>query len=76
MTERERFANLLAVDAAQRHTQNGELRTASALKTELLRNEGRTDMSLQDGLELSGSADPTPTRCDRLFPSRYGRHEA
>jgi hypothetical protein len=33
-------------------------------------------MSLQDGLDLSGSADPTPARCDRLFPSRYGRLKA
>ena len=60
MTEQERLANLLAVDAAQRHAQTGERHTVSALKTELLRNEGRSDVSLQDGLELSGSADPTP----------------
>jgi hypothetical protein len=69
MTDRERFANLLAADAAQRHAQNGEPRTVSALKTELLRGEGRSDMSLQGGLELSGSADPTPaaaTGCSRV----------
>ncbi len=51
MTEQERFANLLATGEAQRHAQNGERRTVSALKTELLRDEGRTDMSLQDGLK-------------------------
>jgi hypothetical protein len=76
MTEQERLANLLAAGEAQRHAQNGERRTVSALKTELLRNEGHSDMSLQDGLDLSGSADPTPARCDRLFPSRYGRLKA
>ena len=47
MTEQERFANLLAADEAQRHAQNGEPRTVSALKTELLRNEGRSHMSFQ-----------------------------
>jgi hypothetical protein len=68
MTEQERFVNLLAADEAQRHAQNGEPRTVSALKAELLRDERRSDMSLQDGLELSGSADPTPaaaTGCSR-----------
>ena len=51
MTEQERLANPLAADEAQRHAQNGEPRTVSALNPELLRNEGRTDMSLQDGLK-------------------------
>ena len=68
MTERERLANPLVADEAQRRAQNGEPRTVSALKTELLRDERRSDMSLRDGLELSGSADPTPaaaTGCSR-----------
>jgi hypothetical protein len=68
MTERERLANLLVADEAQRRAQHLEPRTVSALKTELLRDEGRSDMSLRDGLELSGSADPKPaaaTGCSR-----------
>jgi hypothetical protein len=47
MTEQERLANLLAADEAQRHTQNGEPRTFPRVKTELLRDEGRSHMSFQ-----------------------------
>ncbi len=46
MTEQERFANLLAADEAQRNAQNGEPRTASALKTELLQQRASTVRSL------------------------------
>ena len=75
MTEQERLANLPAADEAQRHAQNGEPRTASALKNELLRDEGRSDMSLQDGLEPSGSAIPRRRAATGCSRGRYGRHE-
>ena len=70
MTEQERFANLLAADEAQRHAQNGELRTASALKTELPRNEGVPTCRSRMASKLFGGADPTLARCNPL--SRAG----